>query len=227
VVIRFGGSTSGFIDLTQPLLPSYSVGGHTFTITEVSDGSINVSGVAGTTSIATFTADGYNSLEYTWVAGDAFKIGNFGAAALSTDPVDFTVPVQVVDGDGDTASGNLGIRLTSPSANPNASVEIAASLLTEPNASSVVTIHFTEPVIGFNVNDLTPTGGALDPLSFQQIDADTYGVSFTASPNFDGTGEVTLTGPYSDLTGNPGITGADDTVDINTLASTLDATMLT
>ena len=107
VVIRFGGSTSGFIDLTQPLLPSYVVGGHTFTITEIADGSINVGGVAGTTTIATFTANGYNSLEYTWVAGDTFKIGNFGAAKQSTAPVDFSVPVQVVDGDGDTASGNL------------------------------------------------------------------------------------------------------------------------
>ena len=109
VVIRFGGSTSGFIDLTQLTNPSLVVGGHNFTITENADGSINVGGVAGTTSIATFTANGYNSLEYTWVAGDTFKIGNFGAAALSTDPVDFSVPVQVVDGDGDTASGNLGI----------------------------------------------------------------------------------------------------------------------
>jgi Ca2+-binding RTX toxin-like protein len=38
---------------------------------------------------------------------------------------------------------------------------------------------------------------------------------------------VTLTGPYTDLAGNPGVTGATDTVDINTLASTLDATILT
>ena len=120
LVIRFGGSTSGFIDLTQPLLPSYSVGGHTFTITEINDGSgsINVSGVTNTTSIATFTANGYNSLEYTWVAGDTFKIGDFGAAVQSTDPVNFSVPVQVVDGDGDTASGNLAITLTSPGGGP-------------------------------------------------------------------------------------------------------------
>ena len=64
-------------------------------------------------------------------------------------------------------------------------------------------------------------------MSFQQIDADTYGVSFTASPNFEGTGQVTLTGAYTDLALNPGITGATDTVDINTLNSTLDATILT
>ena len=64
-------------------------------------------------------------------------------------------------------------------------------------------------------------------MSFQQIDADTYGVSFTASPNSEGTGRVTLTGAYTDLALNPGITGATDTVDVNTLASTLDATIVT
>ena len=38
---------------------------------------------------------------------------------------------------------------------------------------------------------------------------------------------MTLDGAYTDLAGNPGITGATDTVDVNTLASTLDATILT
>ena len=36
-----------------------------------------------------------------------------------------------------------------------------------------------------------------------------------------------LTGAYTDFAGNPGITGTDDTIDVNTLASTLDATILT
>ena len=67
----------------------------------------------------------------------------------------------------------------------------------------------------------------LSPLSFQQIDADTYEANFTANPNFEGTGRVILTGAYTDLALNPGITGATDTVDVNTLASTLDATILT
>ena len=110
---------------------------------------------------------------------------------------------------------------------PLASVHIAASLLTEPNASSLVTIQFTEAVTGFDVSDLGASGGVLSPGSFHQIDADTYGVSFTANPNFDGTGQVILTGAYTDLALNPGITGADDTVDVNTLTSTLDATILT
>ena len=144
VVIWFGGSTSGFIDLTQPLLPSYVVGGHTFTITEIADGSINVGGVAGTTSIATFTANGYNSLEYTWVAGDTFKIGNFGAAKQSTAPVDFSVPVQVVDGDGDTASGNLGITLT-PNNPPFITAAVDSGTVTEgplPVMTAVGSIRF-------------------------------------------------------------------------------------
>ena len=111
--------------------------------------------MAGTTSIATFTANGYNSLEYTWVAGDTFKIGNFGVANQSTAPVDFSVPVQVVDGDGDTASGNLGITLTSPGADPSASVNIAANVLSSNQRAIIGDIRFNEAVTGFDPTDLT------------------------------------------------------------------------
>ena len=62
---------------------------------------------------------------------------------------------------------------------------------------------------------------------FHPINADTYQATFTANPDFEGTGQVILTGAYTDLALNPGITGATDTVDVNTLDSTLDATILT
>ena len=64
-------------------------------------------------------------------------------------------------------------------------------------------------------------------MSFQRINGDTYQAIFTANPNFEGTGRVIVTGAYTDLALNPGITGATDTVDVNTLASTLDATIVT
>ena len=88
-----------------------------------------------------------------------------------------------------------------------------------------MTIQFSEPVIEFGPDDLTATNGTLTDFPADRR-RHLHSV-FSALPNFEGTGQVTLTGAYTDLAGNPGITGATDTVDINTLASTLDATILT
>jgi hypothetical protein len=115
VAINYNGQQL-FIDLNAPLSPSYVIGGRTFTIVENVNGSINVGGVFGdsttSTQIAVFTATSYNSLEYTYVSGDPFKIGNFGAAVPTNDPVSFSVPIEVVDGDGDVAASSIGITLT-------------------------------------------------------------------------------------------------------------------
>ena len=184
VVIRFGGSTSGFIDLTQLTNPSPVVGGHTFTITENADGSIDVGGVAGTTSIATFTANGYNSLEYTWVAGDTFKIGNFGAAKLSTAPVDFSVPVQVVDGDGDTAGGSIGVTLTAPPALTVTITDDEAGTANIASGSILYTFQFSEMVTGFDAADITVVNGT--PGTFTAVDGDTYTLVVTPMADFQG-----------------------------------------
>ena len=111
-----------------------------------------VSGLVSDASIATYTADGFNSLEVAYVSGNAFIITGFGTASVLRAPVSFSVPVELVDADGDAASSNLRITLEPLSAAPEdplASVDIAANLLTEPNASSLVTIHFSEAVTGF------------------------------------------------------------------------------
>ncbi|MFM5968890.1 MAG: beta strand repeat-containing protein, partial [Micrococcales bacterium] len=92
------------------------VGGKTFTVTLNADNSVNVAGVTSTTGgasigtiISVFTADGYNSVEYAHVSGSTFQIGDFGVTTLTTNPVTWTVPVQVIDGDGDIAASNLSI----------------------------------------------------------------------------------------------------------------------
>jgi len=89
---------------------TYSVGGHNFTVTFNANGTVNVSGVTDGARIAAYTDDGYNSIEWGYASGDTFKIGDFGATVISKDPVPFTVPISIIDGDGDTvSSGNLSI----------------------------------------------------------------------------------------------------------------------
>ncbi len=106
------------IDLTLPLAPSYLIGGNTYTVAANLDGSVTVGGVVevgGTaTQVAVYTATQYNSVEYQYVSGDTFQIGGFGASVPSTAPVAFNIPIQVFDGDGDTATSSIGITLAQP-----------------------------------------------------------------------------------------------------------------
>ena len=180
------------------------------------------------------TSSGYNpttgELTLTGVASIAeYQSALHQIEFSTTDPstADRIISVTVNDGANTSNTAQTFMHVSADLTNPLATVDIAANLLTEPNASSLVTIHFTEPVAGFDVSDLTASGGVLSPLSFQKINGDTYQAIFTADPHFDGTGTVILTGAYTDLALNPGITGATDTVDVNTLASTLDATIVT
>ncbi|MHA6334654.1 T1SS-143 repeat domain-containing protein [Qipengyuania sp. CAU 1752] len=127
-----------------------SVGGVTFTVTFNGDGTVNVAGVVADTRIAAFTADGYNSVEWTYVSGDTFKIGDFGATAITNDPVSFDVEISVTDLDGDIVdSGEFMITLdpVMPAALPLAtssqstqsfstSTMLLNDPLTDPNATN-------------------------------------------------------------------------------------------
>ena len=91
-----------------------TVGGHEFNVT-FSGQEATVTNVVDNTRIGAFTATQYNSIEFHHAGGDTFKIGDFFAAVQSTQPVNFTIPVTIIDGDGDsTASGNLSITATAP-----------------------------------------------------------------------------------------------------------------
>jgi large repetitive protein len=116
ISISYLGVTGSLIAVTTTAT-NYTINGHLFTVQLMADGSVNVAGVAGAsgsslagTVIATFTDNGYNSIEYRWVSGDTFQIGDFGATTQTTNPVVFNVPVEVIDGDGDiSASSNLTV----------------------------------------------------------------------------------------------------------------------
>ncbi len=97
---------------------TYTVNGREFVVTFNADGSVTVDNVEGDpgnsqvgTQIAVFTDDGFNSVEYEHVGGEPFQIGGFGGSSITTDPVTWGVPVEVVDFDGDV-SGTAGLTIT-------------------------------------------------------------------------------------------------------------------
>ncbi|MGH6632429.1 MAG: VWA domain-containing protein, partial [Sphingopyxis sp.] len=108
VAISFNNAT-----LTVTANGTYNVGGQNFTVT-FANGEATVAGVVANTVVAGFTADGYNSIEFHHAGGDTFKIGDFGAVVQTENPVNFNVPVTIVDGDGDTAQASLAITTASP-----------------------------------------------------------------------------------------------------------------
>ena len=108
---------SQFFDLSaagQQVFNNVTIGRHQFTITELGNGTVNVSGAVTGTQVGVFTANGYNSLEYSYISGDAFQIGQFGASVPTTGSVSFDVPIELVDGDGDTVTDSIGVTLTPP-----------------------------------------------------------------------------------------------------------------
>ena len=109
VAISFGGETKAvaLAAFGSPVI----VGGHSFTIAAQADGSVIVDGLVSNASIATYTADGFNSLEVTYESGNAFIITGFGTASVVSAPVSFNVPVELVDADGDAAGSTIGVTL--------------------------------------------------------------------------------------------------------------------
>jgi T1SS-143 domain-containing protein len=104
IAISFNGQTN-----TISASGAITIGGRLFTVT-FNNGVVDVAGVGDNTRIAAFTADGFNSIEWGWVGGNTFKIGDFGASVATDTPVSFFVPVSVIDGDGDIVSSvNLDV----------------------------------------------------------------------------------------------------------------------
>ncbi|TPL91884.1 DUF5801 repeats-in-toxin domain-containing protein, partial [Mesorhizobium sp. B2-3-12] len=149
-----------------------------------------ITGVLDTNvSIATFTADGYNSLELLNKSGDDFDITGFGAAVQTTDPVNFHLPIEIVDGDGDIAASLIGLTLSGTgfqnhSADASGASHLYASTALAPN------------IIGSDYNDTLTGDGSANVF---------YGGAGADILNGAGGNDTLIGGPGSDtLTGGAG-----------------------
>jgi len=89
-----------------------SVDGHDVTVEKFPDGTVTTDSLQSFSSVAVYTDSYYNSIVVTNDGGgDDFVITGFGTTAITNDPVDFSVPVQIADGDNDVVHSSIDINL--------------------------------------------------------------------------------------------------------------------
>jgi len=111
---------------------------------------------------------------------------------------------------------------------PAVTVDIADALLSDADTSSEVTFEFSEPVAGFNVNDVTVSNGTLS--DFSAVDSNTFTATFIADDGIAATGAVNvIASSYTDAAGNTGSTGSDnvsvETINPTVTVNIVDATL--
>ncbi|RWT67139.1 protein BatD, partial [Aeromonas caviae] len=128
--------------------------------------------------------------------------------------------VTVKDGSYTDLNGNVGTGGSDDTAidtlAPSVVVNIVDDQLTVGETSDV-TFTFSEKVTGFELGDLTVVGGTVTGLTSSD-GGKTWTGTFTPTPGYTGEASVTVKdGSYTDLNGNVGTGGSDDTA-IDTLA---------
>jgi hypothetical protein len=207
ILITYGG-VSQLVDLSTYVLgvgQTVTVNGHDFVVTTIdANGAtagtpigVTVDNVVGdniaspgavATQIGTFTADGFNSIEYSYVSGDEFKIGQFSTIVTNVgQPVDFSVPLTITDFDGDTASGALNVFLM-----PNAPA-------TQDHSGDLVGGAFTvsgatQPNIMGSTHDDTLNGDANANILYGNAGNDTLNGNDGNDTLVGGAGDDTLNG---------------------------------
>uniref|UniRef100_UPI00197CF800 Ig-like domain-containing protein n=1 Tax=Vogesella urethralis TaxID=2592656 RepID=UPI00197CF800 len=100
-------------------------------------------------------------------------------------------------GSGTSNSGNIAI----DTARPTLSVSLSSSTLL-PNQTAVVTFTFSEPPLGFGLEDVQASGGTLSELR-QGESANIWLATFTPTPGITVNGNaITVPGGWTDLAGN-------------------------
>ncbi|WP_412674205.1 Ig-like domain-containing protein [Aeromonas caviae] len=161
--------------------------------------------VVGGTVTGLTTADGGK----TWTATFTPTPGFEGTASVTVNSGSYT------DLNGNAGTGGSD-RAPVDTAAPSVEVNIVDDKLTV-GETSPVTFTFSEQVTGFELDDLTVVGGTVTDLKTTD-GGKTWTGTFTPTPGYTGEASVTVKdGSYTDLNGNVGTGGSDDTA-IDTLA---------
>ncbi|MDY7766882.1 Ig-like domain-containing protein, partial [Aeromonas caviae] len=136
--------------------------------------------------------------------------------------------VTVKDGSYSDLNGNVGTGGSDDTAidtlAPSVVVHIADDQLTVGETSDV-TFTFSEKVTGFELGDLTVVGGTVTGLTTSD-GGKTWTATFTPTPGYTGEASVTIKdGSYTDLNGNVGTGGSDDSA-IDTLAPSVEVNIV-
>ena len=205
------------------------VGGVEFTgtsgdVTFNMDGSVSINNVPDGTQIQVFTADDLTSLEFEYVSGNTFYLGDFGAIVLVPgQQINFAFDLEVEDGDGDSVIISDAVRFIvddAPSAEDDGVINVAEDTPVDINVISndefgadgvdlVAGIALTSNATNGNVvyNDdgtftYTPNANApagADSFTYTITDAD--GDTSTATVNLNLTADSTpQVGTPTDLT---------------------------
>ncbi|BBT65362.1 hypothetical protein WP8S18E04_07460 [Aeromonas caviae] len=169
--------------------------------------------VVGGTVTGLTTADGGK----TWTATFTPTPGFEGTASVTVNSGSYT------DLNGNAGTGGSD-RAPVDTAAPSVEVNIVDDKLTV-GETSPVTFTFSEKVTGFELDDLTVVGGTVTGLTSSD-GGKTWTATFTPTPGFEGTASVTVnSGSYTDLNGNAGTGGSDDTA-IDTLAPSVEVNIV-
>ncbi|PSS59656.1 hypothetical protein C6558_37340 [Ensifer sp. NM-2] len=102
------------VDFSTGNTQSITVDGLSYRITRnLLTNEVKVEGLVDNTTVAVYTADQYTTLDVYYGTGsdtfanadDSFALTGFGSAVVATDPVSISIPVELVDADGDKAGG--------------------------------------------------------------------------------------------------------------------------
>ena len=137
---------------------------------------------------------------------------------------DFSVPVQVVDGDGDTADGTIGVTLNPATAPDRHDHRRRGWYGQHRRRQHLYTFQFGETVTGFDAADITVVNGTKG--TFTAVDGDTYTLVVTPTAGFQGNLAVGVAaGVAFDAAINPNTAAVQSVQAVDTLAPVASITL--